>query len=173
MPRLEGAEGVDHAEDAGAEFGVTPEGGASEHVGGDEVGEPGEGGGGERGVVFGVVEGDVGGGTVDGVAADKEGVFDAVVSAELEDALGAAEVDSVALFGSCGEVGDGRHVDDGVGGVVAEDVFGGAFADVGEEHVDFFGGVGPGVFVEAEDVVAGFEEFECDHAGERASDACD
>jgi hypothetical protein len=47
------AEQVDQAQDGGLELGPAPQGGAGVEVRGDEVGELGEGGDGERGLVLG------------------------------------------------------------------------------------------------------------------------
>ena len=65
----------------------------------------------------------------------------------------AAEVDPVALLGVGLEVGHRPQVDHRVGVASAEDVLGGALADVVLEDPDALGGVVPGAAVDADDLV--------------------
>ena len=72
----------------------------------------------------------VGAGAVEGVATDEDAVLDAVGAAVIEDRARAAEVDAVALLAAHHQRRDRRHVEHDLGATLAEDVLGGALADV-------------------------------------------
>ena len=89
----------------------------------------------------------------------------------LEHRARAAEVDAVAILALHDEVRDRRHVDDRLRAELAEDVLGGALADVDLVHLDAGRRVAERAAVDADDVVTELEEALREHLAETAADA--
>jgi hypothetical protein len=133
---------------------------------------------GEGRLLFLVIERGLGARTVERVSPDEDDVRHLVGVAVIEDRLRAAEVDLVSLLGGRRDVRDGRHVHHDVRSYLAEDVLGGALADVDGVHLDrAFADrrrrVGPVAAIDADHPMPLRREPHREEAGELSGDAGD
>ncbi len=167
------AERVHDAKHSRIDVRESPERSAGKEIGGNEISELRKGFERQRGLVFGVIERRVAGGAVVRMATDEDRLLDAVPMGEVEDRLGAAEVDAIAVFAMSGEMGDRGHVDHRVGFFGAKYVFRGALADVRLVHRHTLGRVGPGTPIDADDLMPGGEKLLGHEAPHLARDSRD
>jgi hypothetical protein len=161
------AERIADPQHGGPELRHPPESGARVQIGGDEIGQLGKSVRGHRRLVFLVVEGRVGGRSVEGVPPHEDDAVNAVSVGVLEDGARSSEVDAIAVLALLAQVRDRRHVNDRLGPKAAKHLLGGALAYVDHVHGDARRRALPRARVDPHDLVSAPDQLAHDLSREK------